>query len=590
MNRGASRSARIREMWAPFYLARLARVLSSAALVGTLPEYAAKAGIGAALGPREIAEHRVNALYDERERVPIDLRHALGWWMDTHVPLLLSQVTTVSQMYREELAPEQCHAYPPCAASKAAHRLWVRPNKKQSASEVAAENMLRKGGPMPPSIRYIGAQLQRCAGIEGESERTARSMVLMHMLGLYVGRQKLLPPKKRLVLYNESTAALVSRVSGLGSRELYCLVATYLVWATRVHYPLWVFCYRAHGEYVRTVLGLGLEYDCGAHIDMTRHYMRWRRASTYESFVAALDIKKKLPVWVQNELSGIAELDKCAQVGALKKRLTTGCLRRAGLSEHAVECLTASASNKSAALRVLNRVKPKDKALLYVIMLSKGVRSELRVSMLSNDVGRAQELAAMRVHGEKTCFASVCVSCGTWRPKSRAISGLSKATSGVVVHLASNRVRCSACSADWSIMPVSLVGQIVFAKLRPAATAVSIVMCVRCAHAAHPVHYMGTMPYCTACFANQKREQERPGVCMVCQRAIKAPGGHVLPCTSVQHQRLILVAVCDRHAKEVRDIGPNRTVEGVQAIHATCRRATPIIGAVRMRRPPKRKR
>lgn len=566
MRGGASRKAQLQRAWAPFYLGRLARVLKPADRVlvqGTLSEYA-MARCPAEPDVRAVAQHRMEALHAVLPEVPSELWHAMGWWMDAHVPVILSDVTTIRRMYLAKLAPEQNHAFPPCAATALVWNVWLPGTPgRLSPSEAAAVKLLKKGSVSPPSIRYISSQLARCAGLAGPAEETVRAIVLMHVLGLYVGRRRVMAPARRIELYRMPTAKLLGLLAKCGSRELYSIVATYVVWATRLEHPLWVFCQKTHGRYVRTIMGLGLEYGEKISIDMSKQCMTWRHISTYDMFVAALEVRKKLPVWVQ---AHVDDMERCARTGATGRPLTVGLLRQAGLSEGSIRTLTVSVSSKPAAAAVLARVPVVDRARLYVVLLMRASRAELRLGRLSQVVADAQR-AACRTHlGQEDAYSSVCMACSTWRHKSRSILGLSKATSGVVVDHPNDCLQCNACYAGWSVAPVAMVGTIVMAKLRLTGPPVPFVLCVGCAQPAHPVTYIGCLPYCHLCRPAARRHISSPGFCAVCDAECRA-GGEVLDCRTRRGMRAVITA-CPRHADACRGLGPARCEVGVAALRS----------------------
>lgn len=592
MRRGSTRKERIQAEWAPFYLSRLASVLPRrlASCTATLPEYGA-AHCPDESDPRAMARHRMKALYAARDEVPLYLRHALGWWMDTHVPVIMSDERTVSGMYRRRLAPEQNHCFPPCAITPVVAYLWLPSTVgKLAASETAAVKLLRKGSVMPPSIRYIGTQLARCASIEGESERIARAVVLMHALGMYPGRKNILPPDKRLDLYAMSTAELVTVLASRGSRELYCIVATYLVWATRAEIPLWRLCLRLHSHYIKTIMGLNLEFNTAVHLDMSRHYVSWRQQSSYDLVAAALEVKKKMPVWVQTALAGL-DVETVCRAGAVTGRVSTALLEAAGITAAGAGSLVQSFATKVATTAVLDALSVEDRARLYVFMLSRASRRAVRITLLSASTAAKQREVCLREHGMPQLYACVCIACGTWRPKSRSISGLSKATGGVVVNYAEQTVICCACTAGWSVCAVPLVGRLVWAKLRLTAESTTIAICCECGIVAHPIHSSGLHLYCATCLAAMREKRAQPTVCAVCEGEVRAGTGAVVDAFDDVAQKRVEVSLCRWHHRVARDLGPARTVAGISALLADHPRVpTRVKGHVRTAMPRGRRR
>jgi hypothetical protein len=582
MSRGASRlQDNMVAQWAPHYLRRLARVLDPI-LTGSLAAYASQRC--PQLTFRQAAMHRVDALYAARSTLPLGIHHVLIWWIDTHMPLLMSSVTGVAEAYRRQLAPCQSHAFPQRAVSELVHVAWTdgavpgdgeRCKIKKSgpiraarrlvlASAAAARKLLRKGSVLPPSRRNIGDQLGLCTLLPGIGSDTARAIMLMHVLGLYPNRRVIMPPRERLAVYGRTTTSIYDEyIKPLSSQDVYNIVATFVVWATRPVYALWTHCCKQYRTYIDGVLALGIEYGVpSSQVQPAAQPPLWQRVSTHACFLAALNIKKKIPGWVQAEfVSDLVSIERCAKVGALLGRLTTGGLQAAGLAPTSIQLLVQCVATKAAAELVLAALPRVDRARLYLVLLSASARAGLTVVRLSEYVAKAQEAACMRANGERTVHAAVCLQCGTWRPKSRTIAGLIKATSGVVVDMRNDAIRCNACEADWSVVPVSMVGHAVHARNpRP----MTILLCAHCAKPSSPIAYVGCLPFCVKCVAAERILLSRFGRCVICNSDGKRGRTVLLGC--IAGGRRTTISVCHWHAAKCRALGPTRTIEAVRTI------------------------
>ena len=534
-----------------FFLCRLARVLypSQQALLKTLPEFRHAYKLSET-DPRNLARHRMDLLYAELANIPLEVRHIMGWWIDTHVPVVLSDATSVREMYERGLAPEQNYAFPPHPVSGVLVPVWI-PSANQYApgsSEALSVKLLCKGSAHPPSIRYISSQIERCASVPGESAYTVRSIVLLHVLGMYPGRKRYLGVSERIAMYRKSTVELGQLVVSLGSRELYCIVATFLVWAMRNYAPIWQLCMFEYPSYLKTVFGVLLEYNDRVHVDVSKYSRCQVVYSARALFTAALNVKKKIPVWVQMAIANRAELERCLKIGCLPGRLTVGKLVATGMPIASARKLVVCVSSRAAALAVLQTISRHDRALLYVVMLSKIVSDGLSIRSTNQRVRDAQLEACQKNHGTTTYCATVCVACSTWRPKSRSVRGLSKATCGVIINYADNTVQCNACNSSWSIAVVDMVGIILTARTRLTSQPQQIALCVSCGTVTSPVSYVGVLPYCAACAASTRRLLRQPTTCAVCSVDIKSGTGCVVDSFDSTYEERGVLSLCGRHA------------------------------------------
>lgn len=550
---GGPGHCRLAAAWAPFFIQRLKAVYppSHVSLFRTLPEYALEF-CPHLTDPREIARHRVAELYRLLPMVPVQARHAVGWWIDTHMPVILSDVSTVCAMYRKGLAPELNYTFPPSATTSIIKQLWMPSvGARLDASEVACLKLLRKASVSPPSIRYISTQLTRCANLPGEAQRVSRSLILMHLLGLYPGRKVIMPPEERLGLYRKTTPELAVHLSACTSRDMYSIVATYLVWATRSELALWQFCYRMYPQYMMQIMNSGLESNAKVFIECEGMSPAWRRPSTFAVFLEALEVKKKLPAWVQTGIGGVDTMERCIKVGSMVERLSTAALEAAGISPASAAKFVCCTRSRARALAVLDTVDITERARLYVVLMARETRSTVRIGRLADHMTAVQKVARDRVHGPNVdLYTCVCLACGTWRPKSRGLTGLSKATGGIIVNYSDSKLTCCACLADWSVVMVPLVGHLIRARLRLTAEPVAIAMCMGCAQVSHPLYPIGAGLYCGKCKATSAKFMGVRPECAVCKAPVTATAGNTI--TVAGSGSPVLVALCSRHSYVAR--------------------------------------
>lgn len=555
--------------WAPFYLQRLKALYpqSQVTLFETLPEYAL-AFCPHMTDPREIAQDRVKKIYSRLQHIPTQAKHAVGWWIDTHAPLILSDATKMCEAYRRGLAPEQNYTFPPAAATRISKHLWLSSvHSNLNPSEVACLKLLRKASVSPPSIRYISTQLTRCANLPGEAQRVARSLILMHLLGLYPGRTVIAAPSVRFALYKKTTPELAVHLSSCTSRDMYGIVATYLVWATRAELALWQFCYRMYPRYMNEIMNSGLESDTKVFVECGGMSPAWRRPSTYNIFFDALDVKKKLPAWVQIAVNQLSDMERCIRVGSLLTGgVSTAMLEAAGITRESAAKLACSVVTKARASAILQSISERERAILYIVLMSRETRGRIRIGRLNAHQALAQEAAVARVHGSTAkLYTCVCVACGTWRPKSRGLSGLSKATGGIVVNYTEKKIICCACSADWSVVMVPLVGHLVMARLRLTAEPVVIGLCGGCAQVTHPLYPVGSQIYCKSCKNGPAKFVGIRPACAVCDESVVPDEQNVITVVAANGLHTTVV-LCSRHQYVSKNVSASTNIASLKAL------------------------
>lgn len=576
MIRGAKQSRwKPRSKMASFYLECLVRVVrpSERNLFASLPEYAATT-CPEQTDPRVVARQRMEHLYRIHEHIPPQLTHALAWWIDTHIPVVVSDASGFHIMYREGLAPEDNYDFAPVPTNYLARYVWYNTMPPHlTADEISFVKFLRKSGSAYPSIRYITTSILRCSKLTGKQMNNPSAqicdfvadIVRLHELSLYFDRTKLRSPSERIRIYTMTTPELVRHYcEPKSSHMLYAIVSTYLAWCVKSDMPLRGIVQDHQPLFLEQVAKYKLEHNSCGHI--SRLYSPpFPPFSSYKCFVSAIDVRKKLPVWVQECGLTIADVDQCSKYGCRPTNvpLTVDGLVASGLTQAGAMSLVATVSSKADASAVLSKLCRRDRALLYVVLLSERSRMAVQCSKASADVERAQKLICQKQYGSRSFWVTVCVACGTWRPKSKCMPAVSKATSGVIVDIASNSLRCNACFADWSVVVVDLVGVRLKAKLRLSGPPALIMMCVDCGIPASPCRFIGTMPYCEQCGDSMRKLMTRPSQCIICGADTKTNIGSVFDCKSTFYNTVIPVAACNRHERHVRELGKERHLESI---------------------------
>jgi hypothetical protein len=585
-----------RSKLASFYLECLVRVVkpSDRILFASLPEYAA-ARCPDQKDPRAVARQRMEAIYNVRDVIPPQLTHALAWWIDTHVPLVASDASGFHIMYRQGLAPEDNYDFAPVPKNYLARYVWYNSMPVHlTADEVAFVKFLRKSGSAYPSIRYITTSILRCSKLMGKQRddpsraihEFVGDIVRLHELSLYFDRTRLRSPSERIRIYTMSTPELVRHYcEPKQSTLLYAIVSTYLAWCVKADMPLHGIVKDQQPAFLRQVAGYGLEYDGNPAISRT-YSPPYPPHSSYKCFYSAIDVRKKLPVWVQECGITIDDVDRCSKYGCRPTGvlLSVGGLRAAGVSEEGALTLVATVSTKHDAAAVLSKISARDRALLYIVLLSESSRKALQCGRASADVVRVQQRVCNEKYGTSAFWVTVCVACGTWRPKSKCMPAVSKATSGVIVDFVSDSLRCNACFADWSVAVVNLVGIRLKAKLRLSGPPELVMLCTSCGVPASPCRFVGTLPLCDQCHDAERKLLSRPMNCIVCRADAKSGNGGVFDCWSTFYGTMVPVAACHRHGKYMLSLGQDRHLESILIdSEQTSKDASMYKGAAKMR-------
>lgn len=251
----------------------------------------------------------------------------IGLYMDAHIALVnCSADSTLSQVYRQRLAPEQSQLS--LAASKelvaAVSSVWHLTKTKSHIND-----LFLKGKPGVLSVRYIRPQLQRCRSAIA-SQAIASEMLQAWMLGRHSTRQKIAGPAKRVAVCAMTYEQLLARVSCLTSRQLYYIIAECIAVVTISH---------AHLH----VMACGICSEFQAYFDdATTPYHRKKRGvvSTYASGCTASSVKiEQWPLCIsrQRPNTGLPEAcvhacDACGAVHIKTVRQPRAAKSKSGVS------------------------------------------------------------------------------------------------------------------------------------------------------------------------------------------------------------------------------------------------------------------
>ena len=99
--------------------------------------------------------------------------------------------------------------------------------------------LVRKGGPAPSSVRYVGGLMKRCASMSPEAARVIRLMLASHFLGGYQNSLVCADPEEHIRLLGMSTQAMLDyATTNSSTRQLHAIVSTFVSSNTQACPPL----------------------------------------------------------------------------------------------------------------------------------------------------------------------------------------------------------------------------------------------------------------------------------------------------------------------------------------------------------------
>ena len=525
--------------------------------------------LGLALGPfgvwhvsnptlttRESAMKRMNLMHEISLDCTNDrLLEAIGWFQDSHVPLVTHPGDCkIHIVYQKELDPETNFRVStiPEQIKQAVRRAWLCCGVAQddcSAEFLAIIKLLLKGMPQPPSIRYIYTQLLRCASLGGFAERSVRYILLMHLLGAHRGRTRMCTPAARCRLRQMSAEQLCYAVSHLSSRQLYSILAEFVVKVARFDQALWDVCSARYGDFANKVLSLRIEHDLVPTLSPGEFTPSGSAASIGAVVLCStMKIKKKVPSWAEAILTR-EQISLATTEGRMRGGIEAMGLVECGVSTAAAMSLITIATKKTDIVRLLKGFTQKEQALLTCYLLGM-VRSDIEVTTLTKQATSAQISGMIQRREPIQHLSMVCTQCQTWRPKSRSIEGASKATAGCAVDIDRNCVKCLCCQSESGLKLVNPVGRLILAKTKYSGKAKLITACVGCGQASTPIVWRNVHPLCKRCSQTiPRRECSFFG----CSKTAIPPIFELRTENSVKG-----VTACRKHAAILRAAGPER--------------------------------
>lgn len=455
-------------------------------------------------------------MFEELRKVskpPDWLRPAVGFIIDTHIPLATSLCTSLSESYRSKLAPELNFEFPVTLRDneKDMQKVWDNTNACEGSN---LKRLLRKGGPFQSSVRYVQSQLKR--GLESKATRSCvATMCRLSFLGAYPHCKIIAPPSRRIDVYKTPDVEILSLcrpvppAAQVGSHTYFYMIAEYVSSASLASPSIWAHIkkdpkYTAFDDAVRVASDSIRKGKKAPRISSAVSPRVWVPKATVATFLKLVSVRKKLPVTTQKLLDPklICKLYKSAVTS--KVHCVSFLLENvvgSTLASKLAKCKTEAEQK-----HWLTKLPQKLRAMVQVYCHGLECRSNVQVLPLTEHVAKAQKAAILKSQGRSEYYVTICRSCGTFRNKG-VISGVARASIGIKLNLpltSGDCYSCNGCGKSWGLCRVDLIGSALKIKAKVDADPVIVRMCCGCGFPSESLEYSGLLSYCKTCSTKRK--------------------------------------------------------------------------------------
>lgn len=447
-----------------------------------------------------------------RGDAPNDLMLVAGFFVDCHVPVILSNTSTHS-VYKEGVAPELNTAFPvaigmPFGTKACSKDMVMSAWFSKAAPKSTLMKLLSKGATPDVSIRYICQQAIKCVNTGRQPREVIREMLLAHDLGAYThcaaSNRHVTHMMNRVNTYAalKTSQGLIGRINKFNARPMYHLLCEYVVAVSTLYPGVWraASCLQKSQNHIMHALRWPEKRSGRTHSSTKR-----RQSSTLPPH--------KLPTatlvkYGANLLAKVIEGDKTAE----------------GLLE------------------------PQHKAILKHLRAAH--TNNYIVTRLSTTVAYAQKAALMHSYGTSTSTVSVCSVCCVAHVKMAGVSRACKRRAGTLVSLGDGILKpstCQTCNSSKGIVSVNVIGYELKARARASdmTSLIPITVCCVCGIvSARPTHING-FPTCNTC------SSKKPPKAAACICGLKAPANKSESCPLVAVRTSVgqtVCAICPEHS------------------------------------------
>ena len=502
------------------------------------------------------------------------LREAVGWFQNSHVPLATLHLTDspddppMHEVYRRNLDPEH-HFKIDCVRESPEFITSLRiawgcygivPDVSDDADSQVAQvvGLLLKGMPQPVSIRYILGKLEGLAESGGFAAVVVSDILLKHFTGAHRGRRRMCGPARRCALMQMPAIELVGQAARYHSRQLYSILAEYVVKAARYESLTWEVCLTRYPAFTAKVCAMTIEHDDVPATSPSVHCPLGAAATTGLLMLRnILKVKKKVPAWAAAIIDP-ACIQTAVKLGQTNRGLSARALVAAGVSEIRAMAMIVVVKKKSDVQKLLESMTPRERAVLSCYVAGV-VRADVTVLPLAAPTTTKQIMGGLAGGHDLGQIILFCKNCQKPLPKSKAIAGGPKATAGCTVDVDQGTVLCISCGRPDGLKAVRMLGNLVVARVKVTGSRQCIATCAVCCHPCCPIVWRGVAPLCVKCNA-RRNDEAAPCYAAGCKK-VPLPRPILL---RIAPGKSVHVYACGRHSGKILAAGPERRLEDVK--------------------------
>lgn len=461
--------------------------------------------------PRDTAlsrMHTVHVAFCDSTPEP-GLAASVALYIQAHVGVATSDLG-IQQIYRQKLNPEEWYTnslvcYPSNRNLKAAEKAWHAMPCDDSHDVVA--KLVRKGGPAPTSVRYVGGLMSRCISGNKQTQKTLRDMIGSHYLGGYRHSMIVPDPQMHIALLTMTAKQLLSYATSTSStRQLHSIVSEFVCANTLEHSALtWSVgpmaanhiynvargTLRAFGRNTpparaspcSTIITLSKALNTSNMVPDSQHSSDVARIAV--ATVSPASVMKKYRIGTSAEYHALVECTQNSRHSSLKSM-------RAQLKQ------LSRGTKQFAAAFVANALQ---NLRLVVHTTSKNVKDMQIQAMAFNNRGSSQ-------------FVKFCAKCCTLRTNVGG-AGITRTRGGVSVDIDSDILYCNNCKST-DIHHISMPGRMVTIRHRAVVRGNHIgpiAICCMCADVVVVHRVVGEYPMCKGCSKTAISDIYKPSNC-----------------------------------------------------------------------------
>jgi len=469
------------------------------------------------MNPEDTAKRRCECVHSRFlaiDRAVPGLAANVCFYMQCHLPAMAPGMT-VQQVYAANLDPESSelaanNSYPSNRGCAAAAKGWHAQHCDDATD--ALSKLVRKGGPAPSSVRYVGGLLKRCTLGSSETQTIVRDMIASCLLGGYRHSVHTPPWGMHKDLLALTTEQMVDRcLREKTNKQLHHMAAEY-VSANTLEHPalLWS---------VRKVAEAHAHGVAGGHLKLFGKHTAHSLPTTYSIFVTmarALNVNGSIPPPRCKHSAQTSASVRRGMVAPTQRQLQT-----IGASPEEIAAIKMCFSNDNSfslkAMRMrLKGITPDVRAFLKEHVWTCTQSTRIQSVPFPEHVRLAQQKASAMAKSTCSKYLQFCLSCLT--PRSAVLGlRLNRSTAGTTVNIETGQTVCNKCGES-NVIVINMEGRLL--TLLPqrfdkrGSTPVCIAVCCCCARQCVYTVPHGCYPVCNECLPRLRAAQVSNTSCL----------------------------------------------------------------------------